>query len=300
MASITLDRVTVDFPIYNAKSRSLRSELIRRTAGGHIEAIDDSHVSVVALRDVSLTLKDGDRLGLVGHNGAGKSTLLRVLSRVYEPPIGRAVIKGSISSLTDMMMGMDPEATGYENILLRSVFLGLSVKQAQANIADIEAFTELGNFLKLPMRTYSTGMMVRLAFAISTAVTPEILIMDELVGAGDAAFIAKAEERLNGLIGRTNILILASHDSGLLRRMCNKAALMEEGRLKLIGPVDEVLAVYHNETPEEVAVPADEAAPAEPDAPLKSEPEPAPEAQERAYGEAEKGTAQAEQAGTAE
>jgi ABC-type polysaccharide/polyol phosphate transport system ATPase subunit len=244
MALITLDRVTVDFPIYNAKKRSLKSELIRRTVGGHIEAIDDSHVSVMALRDVSLSLRDGDRLGIVGHNGAGKSTLLRVLSGVYEPPTGRVIIEGRISSLTDMMMGMDAEATGYENILLRSVFLGLSVKQAQANIGEIEDFTELGNFLKLPMRTYSSGMILRLAFAISTAVTPEILIMDELVSAGDAAFMSKAEARLNELIGRTQILVLASHHLEMLRRICNKVALMEEGQVRMVGPVEEVLAVY--------------------------------------------------------
>jgi ABC-2 type transport system ATP-binding protein/lipopolysaccharide transport system ATP-binding protein len=198
----------------------------------------------MALRDISMQINDGDRLGLIGRNGAGKSTLLRVLSGVYEPPIGRTVISGTVSSLTDIAMGMDPEATGYENILLRSVFLGVSVKQAHANVAEIEEFTGLGNFLKLPMRTYSSGMMVRLAFAISTAVTPEILIMDELIGAGDAAFFAKAEERLNRLIGSTRILVIASHADTMLQRLCNKAALMDEGRLQMIGPVDEVLAAY--------------------------------------------------------
>jgi ABC-2 type transport system ATP-binding protein/lipopolysaccharide transport system ATP-binding protein len=244
MASITLDRITVDFPIYNAQRRSLKSELLRRTAGGRIESGHDSHVSVMALRDVSLTLNDGDRLGLVGRNGAGKSTLLRVLSGVYEPPIGTAQINGTVSSLTDIMMGMDPEATGYENILLRSVFMGLSVNQAHASIAEIEEFTGLGNFLKLPMRTYSSGMMVRLAFAISTAITPEILIMDELIGAGDASFFNKAEARLNGLIGRTRILVIASHADDMIRRLCNKAALLDEGRLCMVGPVDQVLAAY--------------------------------------------------------
>jgi ABC-type polysaccharide/polyol phosphate transport system ATPase subunit len=244
MASIILDRVTVDFPIYNARKRSLKSEILRRAVGGRIETSNDSRVSVMALRDVSMTLHDGDRLGLVGHNGAGKSTLLRVMSGVYEPPAGRAVIDGSVSALTDIMMGMDPEATGYENILLRSVFLGVSVKEAHRNIRDIEEFTGLGDFLNLPMRTYSSGMMVRLAFAVSTAVTPEILIMDEIIGAGDAAFFARAEARLNRLIGATRILVIASHADNVLRRLCNKAALMDEGRLRLIGPVDEVLEAY--------------------------------------------------------
>jgi ABC-type polysaccharide/polyol phosphate transport system ATPase subunit len=248
MASITLDHVTVDFPIYNARKRSLKAELFRRTVGGHIETSEDSRVSVMALRDVSMTLRDGDRLGLIGRNGAGKTTLLRVLSGVYEPPVGRVAIDGSVSSLTDIMMGMDPEATGYENILLRSVFLGVSVSQARANISEIVEFTGLGNFLNLPMRTYSSGMMVRLAFAVSTAVTPEILIMDELIGAGDATFFHKAEARLRDLIGRTRILVIASHADEILRRLCNKAVLMEEGRLRMIGPVDEVLAV-HNRTP---------------------------------------------------
>jgi ABC-2 type transport system ATP-binding protein/lipopolysaccharide transport system ATP-binding protein len=247
MASIVLDRVTVDFPIYNARKRSLKSELLRRAVGGRIQADDESHVSVVALRDVSLTLNDGDRLGLVGHNGAGKSTLLRVLSGVYEPPVGRAEITGSVSSLTDIMMGMDPEATGYENIMLRSIFLGVSFAQARRNIADIEDFTGLGNFLNLPMRTYSSGMTVRLAFAISTVVTPEILIMDEVISAGDAAFFEKAEARLNRMIGSTSILVIASHSDETVRRMCNLAGLMRGGSLQAIGPVDDVLELYHRQ-----------------------------------------------------
>jgi ABC-type polysaccharide/polyol phosphate transport system ATPase subunit len=244
MASITLDRITVDFPIYNARKRSLKSEILRRAVGGRIETSDDSRVSVMALRDVSMTLQDGDRLGLVGHNGAGKSTLLRVMSGVYEPPVGSAVIHGSVSALTDIMMGMDPEATGYENILLRSVFLGVSVRDAQRSVKDIEEFTGLGDFLNLPMRTYSSGMMVRLAFAVSTAVTPEILIMDEIIGAGDAAFFVRAEARLSRLIGATRILVIASHQDSVLRRLCNKAALLHQGRLRMLGPVEDVLSAY--------------------------------------------------------
>jgi ABC-type polysaccharide/polyol phosphate transport system ATPase subunit len=245
MTHITLDRVTVDFPIYNARARSLKAEIMRRTVGGHIETREDNRVSVMALRDISLSLREGDRLGIIGRNGAGKSTLLRVLSGVYEPPIGRVTIEGSVSSLTDLTIGMDAEANGYDNILLRSVFLGVSVEQARRSTAEIEAFTELGNFLHLPMRTYSSGMMLRLAFAISTAVTPDILIMDEIIGAGDAAFMSKAEARLNRLIDSTHILVLASHDSSTLRRFCIRAVIVEEGRIAHLGTVDEMLEVYN-------------------------------------------------------
>jgi len=245
MTSLVLDRVTVDFPIYNARGRSLKTELLRRTVGGYIDSEQTDHVSIMALRDISLTLRKGDRLGLVGRNGAGKSTLLRVLSGVYEPPIGKVRIEGAVSALTDMMMGMDPEATGYENIILRSVFLGVSVDQAKRSVREIEEFSELGNFMHLPMRTYSNGMKLRLAFAVTTAVTPEILIMDEVIGAGDIAFLAKAEARLNKIIGDSHILVIASHDEAMMRRFCNKAALMQEGRLIKLGPVDEVLDAYH-------------------------------------------------------
>ena len=244
MAAITLDRVTIEFPIYNARRRSLTGELFRRTVGGKIKSDRSSHVSVVALRDISLRLTDGDRIGLIGHNGAGKSTLLRVLAGIYEPLSGRAQITGTVASLTDITMGMNLEATGYENIVLRGVFLGLQVKEVRRMIPDIEAFTELGEFLKLPLRTYSSGMMLRLAFAVTTAVIPEILIMDEMIGAGDAAFLVKAAARLNQMISQSRILVIASHDVETIRRFCNKAALMETGRIVTMGPVDEVISAY--------------------------------------------------------
>jgi len=246
MTKIVLDRVSVDFPIYNARARSLKTMLMRRAVGGEIAMRDDSRVSIVALRDLSLRLDEGDRLAVIGHNGAGKSTLLRVLSGVYEPPVGRVTIDGTVSSLCDLMMGMDPEATGYDNIMLRSVFLGVSVEQARRSIGDIESFTELGDFLHLPMRTYSSGMMLRLAFAISTAVTPEILIMDEIIGAGDAAFMVKAEARLNKLIDNTHILVIASHSADTLRRFCNKGLILAGGRIAKFGPIEDVLEVYEH------------------------------------------------------
>ncbi|MEP7305225.1 MAG: ABC transporter ATP-binding protein [Acidobacteriota bacterium] len=243
MASISLEGVTIEFPIYNARARRLTGELFRRAVGGNIKS-DATHVSVVALRDICLDLADGDRLGLVGHNGAGKSTLLRVLAGIYEPPSGRVRIAGTVASLTDITMGMDLEATGYENIVLRGVFLGLRVNDVRRMIPEIEAFTELGEFLKLPLRTYSSGMMLRLAFAVTTAVVPEILIMDEMIGAGDAAFVVKAKARLNQMISNSRILVIASHDVEIVRRFCNRAALMETGRIVSLGSVEQVIARY--------------------------------------------------------
>jgi ABC-2 type transport system ATP-binding protein/lipopolysaccharide transport system ATP-binding protein len=249
MASVSLEQVTVEFPIYNACARSLKGELFRRTVGGKIQANSDSRVSVQALCGVNLRLSDSDRLGLLGHNGAGKSTLLRVIAGIYEPPIGRVRIDGTVASLTDIMMGMDLECTGYDNIILRGVFLGMKVKDIQKRVPEIEEFTELGEFLKLPLRTYSSGMMLRLAFAVTTTVTPEILIMDEMIGAGDAAFVSKAQVRLDRMISNSPILVLASHSADLIRRFCNTAAMMQGGRIVRLGPVEEVIAAYLGDKP---------------------------------------------------
>ena len=243
MPFIRLDDASVDIPIYNSRGRSLKTMIIRQV-GGTVESNDRDIVTVRALQNIDLDLAPGDRLALVGHNGAGKSTLLRVCSGAYEPTSGRAYIKGSISSLLDITMGMDSELTGADNIILRGAFVGLSSKEAQSRMDEIAEFSELGPYLHLPMRTYSSGMTMRLAFAISTTRAPDILLLDELISVGDAAFAAKARSRIEHLIDNARILVLASHDTDVLRQYCNRAVMLQGGRVVAEGGVDEVLNRY--------------------------------------------------------
>jgi ABC-2 type transport system ATP-binding protein/lipopolysaccharide transport system ATP-binding protein len=240
MASITLRNVGVDFPIYNARGRSLKANVLRRV-GGRIDSNHGEIITVEALRDVNLDLKPGDRLALVGHNGAGKSTLLRVLAGAYEPSRGVAEIRGKVSSLLDMTMGMDPELTGRENITLRGIFLGMTFRQTAEITPAIEEFTELGGFMDLPMRTYSSGMTLRLAFAVSTAVQPDILLLDEMISVGDMSFADKARSRLEQVMENSRILVLASHDPTILKRYCNKAVHLREGQIVAAGSLDDIL-----------------------------------------------------------
>lgn len=245
MAHIDLENVSVELAVYNSRGRALKSEIIRRTVGGGLENDRDRSIHVVkALREVSFKARDGDLIGLVGGNGAGKTTLLRVLSRVYPPTGGRADIRGRISSLIDLSMGMDIDASGYQNIEMRGIMLGLSRREAQALIPDVEEFSGLGEFLALPVRTYSSGMMLRLAFAVSTAVYPDILILDEIIGVGDAAFAELAERRLQEYIKKANIMFLASHDNGAILRFCNRTIWLKGGCLMMDGPPKDVLAAY--------------------------------------------------------
>ena len=239
MSSIRLENVSVDFPIYNARGRSIRNTFLRRV-GGQIDQSGDI-VTISALRGIDLHLKPGDRLALVGHNGAGKSTLLRVLSRAYEPTHGTAVIQGAISSLLDPTMGMDPELTGRENIALRGVFLGLTFAQANALIPEVAEFSELGPYLDLPMRTYSAGMTLRLAFGVSTAVQPDIILLDEMISVGDASFAKKARARVENMMSQAKILVFASHDPKSLADYCNRAIWLREGRIAAQGSVTDVL-----------------------------------------------------------
>jgi ABC-type polysaccharide/polyol phosphate transport system ATPase subunit len=245
MACINLHRASVQFPIYNARSRSLKSTIARHAVGATIASRPNKDIVVVnALNNITLSLHPGDRVAIVGHNGAGKTTLLRVLSGTYVPTSGSAEVIGDVSALTDIKMGMDPEASGHENIIMRAILLGMSYQQARALAPEVEQFSELGEYLDLPVRTYSTGMMLRLAFAVTTSIQPEILIMDELIAVGDASFIEKATQRIRTLIAKANIFVLASHDEHTLRQFCNRAIWLNRGELAADGPLDGVLAAY--------------------------------------------------------
>jgi ABC-type polysaccharide/polyol phosphate transport system ATPase subunit len=249
MARLQVDKVSVQFPIYNANTRSLKTRLMHLTTGGRIGRDAGNRVCVEALSDVTLSFEHGDRIGLVGHNGAGKTTLLRVLAGIYEPTRGAVYGEGRIVSLFDMSLGMNPEATGFENILLRGRFLGLRANEIRERMNDIAAFTELGDYLAMPVRTYSTGMAVRLAFAVCTSIEPEIMLMDEWISAGDVAFLEKAKNRLDDFIGRAGILVVASHSPPLLEANCNKGVLMHAGRIEAFGPIGDILRTYENYRP---------------------------------------------------
>jgi ABC-type polysaccharide/polyol phosphate transport system ATPase subunit len=242
MARIALEDVCVSFPIYTSHTRSLRAEVFTNLGGKLAE--HNRSITVEALRSVDLEFTDGDRVALIGPNGAGKTTLLRTVSGVYTPDRGRAEIEGRVSSFTDITLGMDPEATGRENILFRSVFMGMTFAEAKRLTPAIAEFSELGEYLDLPVRTYSTGMFVRLAFAISTSISPDIVVMDEMIGAGDQQFIQKAQRRIGEMLAKSKILVLASHDMSIVRSICNIAVWLVKGEVKARGKMEAVVNEY--------------------------------------------------------
>lgn len=247
MVGIEVWNASVDFPIFDAKSRSLKKTVLGKV-GGRIGA--DSRVPIIeALHDISLSIGDGDRVGLVGHNGAGKSTLLRLLSGIYEPTRGAARIVGKVAPVFDLGVGMDPEISGYENIMIRGLYLGMSRKQMQKRADEIGEFTELGDYLQMPLRTYSTGMRVRLALGVVTSIDPEILLLDEGIGAVDTAFMNKARDRLVDLVRRSGLLVFASHQDDLLFELCNSAIWMDEGIIKKEGSLRDVIGAYKGKDP---------------------------------------------------
>jgi len=244
MTSITIQQACVDFPIYNASSRSLKKHLFTAATGGRISVQADKFVIIRALHEIDLEIRKGERVGLLGHNGSGKSTLLRLLGRVYEPTSGQVLIEGSIGSLIDVGLGINPELTGLENIYLRGAILGLTRAQIKTRIDDIISFSDLGDFIEMPVRTYSTGMHLRLAFSVSTAIHAQILLMDEWLSVGDEGFRERAEKRLREMIDSTHILVIASHSKDLLLNTCNRVIWLEHGKIKMDGSPRDVTDVY--------------------------------------------------------
>lgn len=252
MALIEFENATVEFAIYNATGRSLKKQLLQMATGGQIGADERGRVVVRALEDLTFSLRNGDRVGLLGHNGAGKSTLLRVLSGVYEPSSGNARIEGKVGSLIDISLGIDHEATGRENIYTRGALLGITRAIMRQHIDEIIEFSELGHFIDMPLRTYSTGMHLRLVFAVSTILRPEILLMDEWLSVGDEGFRHRAEARLTSMVEATEILVLASHSRELILNTCNRVIWLEHGKIRMMGDPGTVTDAYFGRTPNEL------------------------------------------------
>lgn len=238
MAKIEFQNVTLRYPIYDSHGMSLRNQLVRVATGGKIEKNAGNKTVITALKNVSFTLKEGDAVGLIGHNGAGKSTLLRTMAGIYSPEEGKIIREGEISTVFEIGAGLEPELSGYDNIVNIGMMLGLSHREAKALTPDIESFTDLGGFLDLPVRTYSSGMTMRLMFAVATAVTPEILLLDEMFSTGDADFQQKSKERIYSLIDAAKIFVFASHNRDLIKEYCNRVFFLEHGHLTEISISD--------------------------------------------------------------
>jgi len=245
MSFLHLHDVWVEFPIYQGGSRSLKKALLANTTQGNLMEDALHRVTVTALRDVNLNIDDGDRLAIIGHNGAGKSTMLKVLAGIYQPTRGWSETSGKVTALLTASLGLNAEATGRENIIMRGMFMGVHPREMESKIDEVAEFTELGAYLDMPVRTYSSGMMVRLSFAASTAIPPEILLMDEWLAAGDASFLSKAQKRLEKFIGHSSILVLASHSMPLLEEWCNRAILLDHGRIVGTGDVKQMVEAYN-------------------------------------------------------
>lgn len=230
-ASIIADKVCIEYPILQSTDRSLKRRFVNAATGGRVARDSQDHIVVTALNEVSLTISEGERVAIVGHNGSGKTTLLRSIAGVYQPASGKLSVNGTISTLFDIYMGFDAEATGRENVVLRGLVMGLNRAQILQRMDDIREFSGLGDYLELPTRTYSSGMQLRLAFAVATSVQREIVLMDEWLSVGDAEFKVRAEHRLHEHLQRTSILVIATHSEELVKTLCTRRIELNQGRV---------------------------------------------------------------------
>ena len=245
MARIELDRVDLTFQVRQQQTRlSLKEYLVR---GMWLRRVP-TFMKVPALRGIDLTIKRGDRVGIIGPNGAGKSTLLKLLAGVYEPTAGKRRVTGRISSLFDLMLGFEPEASGWENIRYRGYLQGETPRTLNGKMDAIAEFTELGKFLDMPVRYYSAGMLVRLAFSIATTIEPEILLVDEVLSVGDMSFQEKARRRMREMMDKAEMIVVVSHDLDAIARMCEIGVWLDQGRIRQIGPIDDVVHAYVRST----------------------------------------------------
>ena len=241
---IDIEGVTLDYPVYGASSRTLRSYIASSASGGRIRKSGHDVLTTRALNELSLSIIEGQRVGLIGTNGSGKSTLLRLIAGVLDPTEGSLKVKGAVRSLFDLSFGMDEEATGYENIFIRGLLIGVDRREIARKVDAIAEFADLGEFMHMPVRTYSSGMRLRLAFAVCTSFPADIILLDEVFGVGDQTFFEKATERLNHLVGSAGIVLLASHSLGMIRGMCDRVVWINRGELRGNGPCEEVITEY--------------------------------------------------------
>lgn len=237
MSLIQLTDLSVDYPIPHLQNRSLIGAMRNMTVGGAIT--DGPNPFVRAVNGITLTLNDGDRLGILGGNGAGKTTLLKAMAGILPPTEGRVRVEGRISPLISLFLGLDGESTGYENIRIRGNLMGFTEDQIEEKILSIAEFTELGDYLHLPLKTYSSGMRMRLTFAASTSFDPDVLLLDEWLGTGDADFRDKAAKRLRTLIDDAGIFVFASHARALHQQISNKGAVLNRGQLVFFGDIND-------------------------------------------------------------
>jgi ABC-type polysaccharide/polyol phosphate transport system ATPase subunit len=240
MVEIDLDGVSLDFKVRRFRSLTLKEFLVR----GLFHRASNPVIHVHALKDISLHVGEGERLGVIGHNGAGKSTLLKLLAGIYPPSHGIRNVRGRMSSLFDITLGFEPDASGWENMYYRGYLQGETPRTMEPKLKQIAEFTELGEFLDMPVRYYSAGMMIRLAFAIATASEPEILIVDEVLSVGDLAFQQKASQRIRAMMAQARLMVIVSHDLTSLQNLCTRIAWLDHGRLRQVGPPAETIAAY--------------------------------------------------------
>jgi ABC-2 type transport system ATP-binding protein/lipopolysaccharide transport system ATP-binding protein len=234
--------------MYQTSSRSLKKSILATTTRGNLARDALNRINVKALSELNFNIEQGERVGLIGLNGSGKTTLLKVLAGIYRPSRGQLLASGRVSALLDIAVGMNAELTGYENIILRGMYMGIHPREMRKRSDEIAEFTELGDYLAMPLRTYSSGMIVRLSFAIATCIAPEILLLDEWLSAGDAPFIAKAKKRMDEFVRLSSVLVLASHSMALLEEWCTHGIWLEFGHVKMMGPISEVVAAYNKAT----------------------------------------------------